>query len=421
MLWCKMWKEWIDERLKLKWLSGGMKKSILEDYGETNQRWGRYRLAQIKSELSDVVDLAAGSQRGYMKPSQPALDAIHTAIDKGAFDSVSMRPGKLVEAREAIADKFTSLYGIEVDPKSEVTLTVGAAFVIDATLRILVDPGDEVLVMDPDYATYEAQTASYRAKIVPVPLKEEPLGKWRFYVDELEKRATPKTKLLMMSNANNPTSYLYTKEDNEAILEIAKKNDFFILSDQVSEEILFDGCKYHSIASLPGALNRTIVCSSLSKLYNLSGFRVGYAIANKQVIEQMNVITGWVTDNIVSLGADAVTAIFRNKEKTEQYVKNVLADLQKRRDYMIGRLSKMDGVIPNHPTGIYWAFPNVASFGVSSQQLAEFLMREGKVYVRPGTWYGRNGEGHFRLSFCVAWDWIREGMDRMERALEKFQ
>jgi len=414
-----MFKEWIDERTRLEWLSDRMKNSILADYGAVNQRWGRYRMDQIKSEVGDVIDLAAGTQRRYTKPLQHVIEAIHGGIDKGSFEYPKQE--KVVELRRAVGERFERMYGLDVDPKSEVALCVGAAFALDATLRVLVNPGDEVLIMSPDYATYEAQAASYNARIVPVPLEEGPPGKWRFDVEELEKRVTPKTKLLMMSNANNPTSYLYTEEDNEAILEIAKENDFFILSDQVSDEILFDGVKYHSIASLPGALDRTIICFSLSKLYCLSGFRTGFAVANKKIIEQINVIVGWVTDGIVTPGIDAALAVFKGGEKTEEYVKKTLADLQKRRDYMIERLKKMDGVIPNHPVGIYWAFPNVASFGVPAQQLAEFLMREEKVYVRPGTWYGKNGEGHFRLSFCVAPDWIKEGMDRMEKGLKKFQ
>jgi len=257
--------------------------------------------------------------------------------------------------------------------------------------------------------------------MLPIPLLEESPGKWNFDAGELEKKVTPKTKLIIISNANNPTSYLYTKEDNEAILEIAEKNDFFILSDQVSEEILFDGAEYHSIASLPDAMNRTIVCSSLSKLYCLSGLRVGYVVAPKKIIEYVNIIVGWNTDGIVTPGIDAALALFKNKEKTNRFIQETLLDLQKRRDYMNKRLRKMEGVIPNIPKGLYWAFPNVRSFNVPTQQLSEFLLQEEKVYVRPGTWYGRNGEGHLRISFCVAPEKIRKGMDRMEAGLENLR
>ena len=413
-----MWKDWMDERLGSSWLSDGMKRSMLTEYGEVAQEWSRHRMSQVASEVGDVIDLAAGTQHGFTRPPRHVLEAIHKGIDEGSFDAVPH--AKVGQVHQAIARKFERTYGFRPDSESEVTLCPGAAFVIDSALRILVNSGDEVLIIDPDYATYEEQAKSYTSRVVPVPLREDPPGRWRFDLEELERRVGSRTKLLMMSNANNPTSYLYTKEDNEAILELAEKKGFFVLSDQVSEEILFDGAKYHSIASLPGAMERTIVASSLSKLYNLSGFRVGYAVANKKIIEQIDLLEGWVTDGIVSPATDAALAVFNNGEATESYVREVLADLQKRRDYMIERLEGMEGVVSNHPTALYWAFPNVANFGVASHDLAEFLMREG-VYVRPGTWYGRTGEGHFRLSFCVSWSSVKEGMNRMEIGLRKFR
>jgi len=412
-----MWKNWIDERMNLKWLSDGMKKSILAQYDESCQRWGRLLLSQIKSKQTDVVDLAGGTQRGYTKPPEHVLETIHKGIDEGSFEYP--KDEKVAEFRYLVAEKLKDMYGLDLNPRSEIALCVGASTALDAALRIFVNPGDEVIIMDPDYATYEAQAASYNAKVISVPLKEVKPGEWDFNFEDLEKRVSQKTKLLMISNANNPTSYLYTEKNNEDILELANKNDFYILSDQVSEEILFDGAKYHSIASLPEAMNRTIMCSSFSKLYCLSGLRIGYIAANNKIIEQLNQIIGWTTDGIVTPGVDAGIAVLKNKEKTREFIKNTLESLRKRRDYMNERLGKMEGVIPNNPKGLYWAFPNVKSFKIPTQQLAEFLMQEEKVYVRPGTWYGRNGEGHFRISFCMDPEWIRKGMDRMESGLEK--
>jgi aminotransferase len=356
-----------------------------------------------------------------MKPPEHVLEAIHKGFQERAFDvQPSEKVGKL---HGELGERAKHLYGIEVNPKSEITITVGASFVIDAALRILVDPNDEVLLIDPDYTTYESQASGYSKNVINIPsLKEDSPGEWRFDIDEFQEKASPKAKLLMISNSNNPTGYVYSEKDNKAILEIAEDNDFYILSDQVSEEIVFSDGDYHSIISLPNAIDRTIVCSSFSKLYNLSGLRIGIALADKKIIEQINLLTGWVTDGICAPGVDAALALLskENRKKTEEYVKKVLSDLEKRRDYMEQRLSDMNGVYPNHPTALYWAFPNVESFGVTSQKLSEFLMKEEKVYVRPGTWYGRNGEGHFRLSFCVSWDWIRDGMDKMERGLQKF-
>lgn len=408
--------EWINETLNTKWLSDGMKKGILADYGDLNPRYGFYRLSQIKRSLNEYSDLYAGTQRGYVKPPAYVLEAIHKGIDEGSFDRYSDK--KAGEFRALISQHLMDHEKVEANPDTEITLCVGASFVIDAALRVLINPGDEVLKIDPDYESYEEQIASFGAKMVPVPLKEDPPGTWKFDVQELAKRITSKTKLLMLSNANNPSSYLFTKEDNETILELAQKHDFFIFSDQVSEQILFDGAKFHSIASLPGALERTIVGSSLSKLYNLAGLRIGWAVSNKKVIENISELKDWANDGIVAPGVDAGIALLSNA-RTKNYVTEVLSDLKKRRDFMTEKLSKMEGVIPNNPKGLHWAFPNVTSFGIPTQQLAEYLLFEGRVLVRPGTWYGRNGEGHIRLSFCVSWDWIKAGLPRLESALRK--
>jgi aspartate aminotransferase len=414
------WKKWIEPQESTKWLSDRMKRSILPDYGSLSQSWGRTRLAQIKNQIDDVADLSPGTQRGYTRPPEFLMAALLKGLDKHSYEYVKAE--KLSEAKNLLAENYNKKYGLEIDSGSELTITVGASSVLDAFLRVFVNPDDEVVIFDPDYATYEAQAANYCKNIVPVKLKETSPGKWQFDIEELEKNVTNKTKVIMISNANNPTSYLYTKEDNESILELAEKYDFYILSDQVSEEIKFDGADYNSIAELPNAMERTIICSSISKMYCLSGLRTGWAIADKKFIEKINSIVGWTTDGIASLGVDALIALHTNKKETNKFVKEALESLKNRRDYMNNRLSKMDGVIPNNPTGLYWAFPNVKSFGVPTQQLAEFLLKESKVFCRPGTWYGREAaEGHFRLSFCVAPSIIEKAMDRMESGLTKFR
>lgn len=414
------WEKWIEKQESSSWLSDRMKRSVLPGYGSLCQRWGRKRLAQIKSQIDGVADLSPGTQRGYTRPPEYLMAALLKGLDEHSYEHVKSE--KVSEAKSLLAEKYNEKYGLEIDPDSELTITVGASSVLDAFLRIFVNPNDELIIFDPDYATYEAQAANYCKNVVPVKLKEPSPGEWQFDIEELEKNVSDKTKAIMISNANNPTSYLYTKEDNESILELAEKYDFYILADQVSEEILFGDADYNSIAELPNAMERTIICSSISKMYCLSGLRTGWAIANKKFIEKINSIVGWTTDGFVALGVDALIALHTNKKETKKFVKEALESLKNRRDYMNDRLSKMEGVIPNNPTGLYWAFPNVKSFGVPTQQLSEFLLKESKVFCRPGTWYGKeSAEGHFRLSFCVAPSIIEKAMDRMESGLTKFR
>jgi len=417
-----MSKEYIDERMNWKWLSKGMKDSILTDYPlAVNPRAGRARLSQIAKEAAPYTDLMAGDQRGYVAPPKYVLDAVTDAIiNKTGYGFFT--GGELAqELFNHLANRYQRWYNVDLDPGSNVAITVGAAFCIDATVRVLTNPGDDVIIMDPDYVTYEAQIASYNCNPVSVPLREEPKGTWNFDVERLEAAITPKTKLLMFSNANNPSSYMYTESDCKAIMDLAVQHDFWILNDQVSEEIVFDGVKYNSLLSVPGALDRVVTCTSYSKLYSLSGFRPGFAFARKEFLEQLNQVVGWTTDGVVNPGVHATLAYLRNEDETTAYTKEVIASLQNRRDYMKNRLREMEGVVPNHPQGLYWMFPWIDTelFGKTTQEIAELLLREERVYCRPGTWYGRHSEGHFRLSFCVDPAWIEEGMDKMERGLKK--
>ena len=409
-----MAQDWTKRKMAVKWLSEGAKASLLPEYGKYTQPWSRVRLAELASGIKDVVDLTPGTSREYDRPAPHVLEAVNKAIAGGAFDYP--RSATINELKQVIAERYRNRYGVEVDSRSEVCITVGAAQAIDLTLRILVNPGDEVLMIDPDYGPYEPHVRTYRAKVIPVPLAERKPGEWSFDVSELGKRVTKKTKLLMMSNANNPTGILYSKEDNEAIAEFAKKYDFFVLADHVSEEITFDGAKLHNIATIPGMKERTIAISSFSKAHNLSGFRTGYAIANSELVEHMSSMIGEVTDGYVTPGLWAALAALKGPQ---DWIREHVESLQARRDMMMNRLNKMPGVVCGKPKGVYWAFPNIKGVEKPSHDLAEYLLTEGKVNVRPGFWYGRNGEGHLRISFCVNPDLIQKGMDRMEDAIRK--
>jgi aspartate/methionine/tyrosine aminotransferase len=274
-------------------------------------------------------------------------------------------------------------------------------------------------MIEPDYVTYMPQVASTGARPIPVPLHFD--GEWRFEIEELEKRANPMVKLLMMSNADNPGGFHYTEEDNKAIAELAEKYDFMVLSDQVSEEFILEPekSKYHSIASIPGMEERTIISGSHSKMYGLGPLRTGWVVSNKDFIENLYWFLMWVNDGVVGSAVDASLAILQGGNETETWVKTVNERLRKRRDHMNKRLAEIEGVIPNTAQGIYWAFPWVGSFGMSSHRLAEYLLKEVNLFVRPGTWYGHTGEGHFRLLFAIPEDWIDEAMDRMHKGLSK--
>lgn len=225
-----------------------------------------------------------------------------------------------------------------------------------------------------------------------------------------------------MSNANNPSGFYYTKKDLESIAEVAKKYNIMVFHDQVAEEfVLDDDQKLLNIASIPGMKERTIMASSFSKMYNCGNFRTGWVIANKYFCETVYHFKSWANDGDAKPAIDAGLAILREENKSERrkWVDKKIKDLRKKRDHMKKRLSEIKGVIPNTCRGHYWAWPNVSSFPMTSQELAEYLLKEAGVYCRPGTWYGMKGEGHFRLNFSIPLEYMDEAMDKMKTGLNK--
>ena len=424
-----MWKDYLDNRLKLHWMSDNFKSAYSNNpcYGPSNEYWGRHALAQVERERKakgGSIYYLNGGVTEFLEDGELVRAAPPDWIVEEVKKGIGLAKGwdkKESELRQLIAEWYQRLYGFEIDGGSEVALVVGASFGTDAVARITAGPGDEVLIMDPDYVTYMPQVASTGATIVPVPLKEEK-GEWHFSFEELEKRASPRSKLLMMSNANNPSGFFYTKNDLESIADLAKKYDFMVFHDQVSEEYILDkSSKLISLASLPEMKERTVIASSFSKMYQCGNFRTGWIVANKSFCEAALQYRAWSNDGIVKPAVDASLAVLKDEYKKERkkWVENKLDDLKKKRDNMKKKLSEIKGVVPNTCRGHYWAWPNVSSFGRTSQELAEYLLRDVGVYCRPGTWYGTNGEGHFRLNFSLPIEYMNEALDKMKTGLNK--
>jgi len=424
-----MWREYLNHEIGHRWMSTNFKGALLRypSYSKINYLWGRARLENIESELvkkgEKILHLNGGIEEtledGKLIFAGPPEWIVKEVCE--GLKTYRNYAKNQIEVKQLIAEWYRNEYNLEIDPSSEIALVPGASFGVDSCVRIIAGPGDEVLIMDPDYVTYRAQVASIGAKPVPVPLKENN-GEWEFNIEELEKRISPMTKLLMMSNANNPSGFLYTKEDLQHIAELAQRYDFMVLHDQVAEEFILDsdeGYRLTCLASLQNMKERTIVTSSFSKMYNIGFWRAGWVVANKHICEMVLRVMWWVTDGPVTPGIDAALAILKNRKERKKYVSKKLATLKRNRDYMKKRLGEMGGVVPNTPRGHYWAWPNVSAFGMTSQELAEYLLKEWKLSVRPGTWYGANGEGHFRLSFYIPLDYMEKALDRMKEGLGK--
>ena len=369
---------------------------------------GRY-LGDLAAELG-AVSLAGGTI-GDMVPPEFVRDAARDAVD--AYPHYPGVRGYR-DLRQAIAAKLEHDNGILADPESELLPAIGCQQVIDFTFRILVDPGDEVLVFDPEYASTEPAIHLSGGRVVPVPLRWDGRD-WHFDIGELERRASARTKLLVISNPSNPTGIVYRRRDLEAIAALARDHDFWVFSDEEYEKTLFDGARHTSIASLPGMKERTVTGFSFSKPYAMTPYRIGYVVGPTPFIDHFHSLLRFSIQACPAVGMRAAHAVLSGDMSA--WLEASTANLRAKRDELMARLNAIPGIVCNLPQGVYFVFPDVRGLGLTSFELAERLLRRGKVAVAPGSSFGANGEGHLRISFCPAVETIREGMDRFEAAL----
>jgi len=400
------------------WLSKTAQRALLleyEDEGLPSPVLNAHRMADLGHDLDDVVNLSAGGQI-HRQPPPFVVDAVRTAVDEGRFHYPGIRGD--ADLRTALAEKLARENGIVADPEAELLPTIGAQMAIDGAVRILVNPGDDVLLFEPEYASMEPVIRIYGGRPVPVPLRDEP-GGWVFDRDTFRDRVTRTTRLICFSNGHNPTGYLFTREDLETIAAAAREHDLFVFADEEYEKLVFDGRRHVSIASLPGMAERTVTAFSFSKAYCLSGLRIGFMVGPAAVMDHMANVIRFNAQAVSTLGQRAALAVLRGP--SEAWLREALADLQADRDYAVGRLNAMPGVHVHPPVGGYFLFARVDIEGMPSWALAEYLLREARVSVVSGHQFGRTGVRYLRISGCVGRHRLTAGLDRMERALARLR
>jgi len=396
------------------WLSDWGKRALNLDYEEVGLQSPvvtSHRIAELGDGLKDVVNLSAGGQI-HRDPPQFVMDAVRQAVDEKRFHYPGVRGDG--DLRVALAEKLACDNGIQADPDTEILPTIGAQMPIDGAIRLLVNPGDDVLLLDPEYASIEPVVRGYGGNVISVPAHDTPSG-WVFDPDDVRKRVTPKTKLFAFSNGHNPTGLLFSREQLHAIADLAHKHGFWIFSDEEYEKLVFDGRKHTSIAALPGMFERTVSAYSFSKAYCMSGLRIGYMAAPAAFMDHMYNVIRFEAQAVGALGQRAALAVLRGP--SEEWLRPVIADLQADRDYLVARLNAMPHVRAHTPVGCYFVYARVDR-DVPSWELAERLLLEARISVISGTNCGRSGKHYLRLSGCVGRQRLVEGLDRMERMMK---
>jgi aspartate/methionine/tyrosine aminotransferase len=360
----------------------------------------------LADEIPDVVNLGIG-QPDFDTPAS-IREAAKRALDEGY---TRYPPAKgFDDLRQVIAEKLKKENNIIADPDSEIFVAVGAMQVIFNTVLHLVESGDEVLVVDPGY-DYYSQIRLFGAVPVPVPAHEEN----RFKMDPADIKAavSPKTKLMIINTPSNPTGALFDEAILRDIARIAKDNDVIVLSDEPYEHIVFDGKKHVSMASLDGMKERTISAFTLSKSYAMTGWRVGYAVAPKAVVAEMEKLQEHLVSGVTAVAQRAALAAIQGPQDC---VREMMAAYEKRRQVIYEGLNAIDGITCLLPESTFYAFPNISSFGRSSWDFAKYLVKEHRVAVVPGSIFGQRGEGFVRISFAADEKVLREGIKRIKSA-----
>ena len=364
---------------------------------------------EIVQSMHDVISLGIG-EPDFATPWH-IREAALFSLEKGRTGYTSNLG--LPKLREAIASYVARHFGIMYHAPSEVLVSVGVSEAIDIALRALVNPGDEVLYHEPCYVSYSPSVVLAHGTPVAVPVHEK--DDFRLRADELEKRITSKSKVLLLNFPTNPTGATMPREALQEIADVCIKHDLIVLSDEIYAELTYDGAEHVSIASLPGMRERTVFLHGLSKGWAMTGFRIGYACAPKAIIEAMMKIHQYA---ILCAPIMAQDAAIEALEHGEPAVAHMREKYELRRNFIVSALNEM-GLRCHLPHGAFYVFPEIRSTGLSSRDFAMRLLEEEKVAVVPGPAFGPSGEGFVRCSYATSLDQIKIAMERMASFVQR--
>jgi aspartate/methionine/tyrosine aminotransferase len=363
---------------------------------------------KLEAEGRNIIHLEIG-QPDFSTPMN-ICDAAFRAMKDG-YTGYGPAAG-LQEFREVIAEYVAATRGIRVHP-DEVVVTPGAKPIIFFTVLALVNEGDEVIYPNPGFPIYESVINFVGAKAVPLPLREE--VDFRFRIEDLKAAISERTKLLILNSPQNPTGGFLQPEDLEAIATLANQYDFYILSDEIYSRILYEG-EHYSIISLPGMKERTILLDGHSKTYAMTGWRLGYGVAPRSIVEQMTRLSINSTSCTCSFTQMAGIEALKGPQDS---VTQMVAQFQKRRDAIVDGLNTIKGITCLKPTGAFYVFPNVKQLPISSDDLADYLMESAGVALLSGTAFGKFGDGYLRISYANSLENILEAIERIKVAVDK--
>jgi aminotransferase len=369
------------------------------------------RISRLERDGAQVIHLEIGAP-DFATPEH-VREAAKRALDLGETH-YSSNYG-LFPLRQAIARKLAAENGVAYDPDSEIVVTTGATEAIHLSMSALVSPGDEVLVPEPAWPNYRNVAVLIGAKPVAVPLREE--RAFEIDADDVERRITPRTRLLVLVSPANPTGGVLSPETLRALAAIAERHGLLVLSDEIYEKLIYDGRKHVSFASLPGMRERTVTVNGFSKAYAMCGWRLGYLAAPEAMVTPMVKIREFMTSCVTTFAQFGAIAALEGSQSPRIAMAEEFA---RRRRLVVGGLRAIPGVTIDPPGGAFYAFPSVRALGRTSAEVADYLLEEAKVALVPGPAFGEAGEGYVRISYANSAENLTEALGRMREALAAF-
>ena len=318
----------------------------------------------------------------------------------------------LPELKKEISRYIKRRFDVEYDSSSEITVTVGGSEGIDIAMRAMINPGDEVIIPQPSYVSYEP--CAILADGVPVIIKLEDKDKFKLTPDKLLNAITDKTKILVLPFPNNPTGSIMTEKDLEPIAKICVEKDIYVISDEIYTELTYTGDKPASIIQFPGMKERTVLINGFSKAYAMTGWRLGYACGPDNIIKQMIKIHQFAIMCAPTTSQYAAVVALRDGDDA---VATMRESYNQRRRYVLSRLSEM-GIDCFEPEGAFYVFPSIKKFGMTSEEFCTKLLESQKVAVVPGDAFGDSGEGFIRISYAYSLKQLKEALERIEKFVQ---
>jgi aminotransferase len=370
---------------------------------------GIRRFFDMLAEMKDVISLTIG-EPDFTTP-EPITRAAIESLEAG--DTHYTANGGMIELRQMIAEDLRERYGIDYDPRGELIITVGASEALDATLRAVCNPGDEVIYHEPCFVAYAPCIAL--AGGVPVPVATSDATDFRLTAEMVEAAVTPRTRAIFLGYPNNPTGAVLDRDELAAIGEVAARHDLLVITDEIYEQLVYGDHRHTAFPSLPGMRERSVLIGGFSKSYAMTGWRIGYVAAPAALMSGIAKVHQY---GIMCAPTAAQHAAMEALRSGAPYVAEMRAEYDRRRRLMTDRLNRM-GLLCFEPKGAFYCFPEVSNAtGLDDETFARELLAEERVAVVPGSAFGASGAGHVRMCYATAYEEIVEAMERMQRFVE---